>query len=95
VASARSPPATGPPEARSALYSVSSRLAGRSIEVRLYHDCLVGYLGRQEMFSLERLRAPNSGKRRRRRRCIDYRYVVVVLRLKPLALPTSPRTLTV
>jgi hypothetical protein len=68
---------------RCILYSVPSRLIGRALEIHLYHDRLVGYFARQQVFELSRLRA--SGKGRRRGRCIDYRHLIDGLRKKPRA----------
>ena len=68
---------------RCILYSVPSRLIGQPIEVHLYHDRLVGYFARQQVFELPRVRVP--GKGRRRGRCIDYRHVIAGLRKKPRA----------
>lgn len=68
---------------RCILYSVPSRLMGQSVEIHLYHDRLVGYFARQQVFELARMRVP--GKGRRRGRCIDYRHVIEGLRKKPRA----------
>ena len=68
---------------RCILYSVPSRLIGQSVEIHLYHDRLVGYFARQQVFELDRMRV--SGKGRRRGRCIDYRHVIAGLRKKPRA----------
>ena len=68
---------------RCILYSVPSRLIGQSVEVHLYHDRLVGYFARQQVFELDRMRVP--GKGRRRGRCINYRHVIAGLRKKPRA----------
>ena len=68
---------------RCILYSVPSRLIGQPVEIHLYHDRLVGYFARQQVFELARMRVP--GKGRRRGRCIDYRHVIGGLRKKPRA----------
>lgn len=68
---------------RCILYSVPSRLIGQSVEIHLYHDRLVGYFARQQVFDLGRMRVP--GKGRRRGRCINYRHVIAGLRKKPRA----------
>ena len=68
---------------RCILYSVPSRLIGQSVEIHLYHDRLVGYFARQQVFELDRMRV--FGKGRRRGRCIDYRHVIEGLRKKPRA----------
>ena len=68
---------------RCILYSVPSRLIGQRIEVHLYHDRLVGYFARQQVFELPRLRV--SGRGSRRGRCIDYRHLIEGLRKKPRA----------
>ncbi len=70
-------------EVRCILYSVPSRLIGQQIEIHLYHDRLVGYLGAHPVFELPRLRV--KGGEKRRRRCINYRHVIEGLRRKPRA----------
>ena len=70
-------------DVRCILYSVPSRLIGQQVEIHLYHDRLVGYFARQQVFELPRIRV--SGKGRRRGRCIDYRHLVGGLRKKPRA----------
>ena len=70
-------------DVRCILYSVPSRLIGQQVEIHLYHDRLVGYFARQQVFELARMRVP--GKGRRRGRCIDYRHVIEGLRKKPRA----------
>jgi hypothetical protein len=70
-------------EVRCILYSVPSRLIGQQIEIHLYHDRLVGYFARQQVFELARLRI--AGKGGRRGRCIDYRHLIGGLRKKPRA----------
>lgn len=68
---------------RCILYSVPSRLIGQPVEIHLYHDRLVGYFARQQVFELARMRVPGNG--RRRGRCINYRHVIGGLRKKPRA----------
>ena len=70
-------------EVRCILYSVPSRLIGQRIEIHLYHDRLVGYLGRHQVFELPRLRV--KGTEKRRGRCINYKHVIEGLRRKPRA----------
>ena len=70
-------------DVRCILYSVPSRLIGQKIEIHLYHDRLVGYFARQQVFELKRMRI--AGKGRRRGRCIDYRHLISGLRKKPRA----------
>ncbi len=70
-------------DVRCILYTVPSRLIGRQLELRLYHDRIVGYLGNQQVVELPRMRA--SSKDKRRARCINYRHVIEGLRRKPRA----------
>ena len=70
-------------DVRCILYSVPSRLIGQQIEIHLYHDRLVGYFARQQVFELPRIRVTRKGLRRGR--CIDYRHVIEALRKKPRA----------
>lgn len=70
-------------EVRCILYSVPSRLIGQSVEIHLYHDRLVGYLGTHPVFELPRLRV--KGGEKRRGRCVNYRHVIEGLRRKPRA----------
>ena len=70
-------------EVRCVLYTVPSRLIGRQLELHLYHNRIVGYLGRQTVVELPRLRASAKGKRRAR--CINYRHVIEGLKRKPRA----------
>ena len=70
-------------DVRCILYSVPSRLIGQRIEIHLYHNRLVGYFARQQVFELKRIRI--AGKGRRRGRCIDYRHLIGGLRKKPRA----------
>lgn len=70
-------------DVRCVLYTVPARLIGRQLELHLYHDRMVGYLHRQRVVELPRIRV--SGKGRRRARCINYRHVAEGLRRKPRA----------
>lgn len=70
-------------DVRCILYTVPSRLIGRKLELRLYHDRIVGYLGKQQVVELPRVRV--STKDKRRARCINYRHVIGGLRRKPRA----------
>jgi len=70
-------------EVRCMLYSVPSRLIGRTLELHLYHDRIVGYLAHQIVVELPRIRA--TDKQKRRARCINYRHVIEGLRRKPRA----------
>ena len=69
---------------RCVLYSVPSRLVGRTLTMHLYHDRLVGYQGQTAVVELPRIRVPSSA-RTRRARCINYRHVIDSLRRKPRA----------
>lgn len=70
-------------DVRCILYTVPSRLIGRQLEIHLYHDRLVAYLGKHPVAELPRLRA--TAKDKRRARCINYRHVIEGLRRKPRA----------
>ena len=70
---------------RCVLYTVPARLIGQQLELHLYHDRIVGYLHRQPVVELPRLRPAGKGKGKRRARCINYRHVVEGLRRKPRA----------
>lgn len=69
---------------RCILYTVPSRLIGQRLDIRLYHDKLVGYVGTERVVELPRVRVP-KGSKKRRARCIDYRHVIAGLRKKPRA----------
>jgi hypothetical protein len=43
-------------EVRCVLYTVPSRLIGRQLELRLYHDRILGYLGNHQVVDLPRVR---------------------------------------
>ena len=62
---------------------MSSRLIGRQLELHLYHDKILGYLGTQLVVELPRIRVTQTDKRRGR--CINYRHVIEGLRRKPRA----------
>ena len=70
-------------DVRCILYTVPSRLIGRQLELRLYHDRITGYMGNQLVVELPRMRVSSRGKRRAR--CINYRHVIEGLRRKPRA----------
>lgn len=70
-------------EVRCVLYTVPSRLIGRQLELRLYHDRIVGYLGNQQVLELPRIRVIDTDKRRGH--CINYRHIIEGLRRKPRA----------
>ncbi len=70
-------------DVRCVLYTVPSRLIGVQLELHLHHDRIVGYLNRQTVVELPRLRV--SDKAKRRARCINYRHVAAGRRLKPRA----------
>jgi hypothetical protein len=70
-------------EVRCVLYTVPSRLIGRQLELHLYHDQIVGYLGNHQVVELPRMRVTQADKRRGR--CINYRHVIEGLRRKPKA----------
>jgi hypothetical protein len=70
-------------EVRCVLYTVPSRLIGRQLELHLYHDKILGYLGSHLVVELPRIRVTAPDKRRGR--CINYRHVIEGLRRKPRA----------
>ena len=70
-------------DVRCVLYTVPSRLIGRQLELHLYHNRIVGYLGKQVVVELPRVRVSSKG--RRRARCINYRRVIEGLKRKPRA----------
>jgi len=70
-------------DVRCVLYTVPARLVGQTLELHLYHDRIVGYLGKQSVIYLPRLRPMDQQKRRTR--CINYRHVIEGLRRKPRA----------
>lgn len=70
-------------DVRCVLYTVPARLIGQRLELHLYHDRIIGYLGSQAVIHLPRLRT--TDKEKRRTRCINYRHVIEGLRRKPRA----------
>ena len=70
-------------DVRRILYTVPSRLIGRQLELHLYHDRIIGYLERQPVVNLKRVRV--TAKDTRRARSINYRHVIEGLRQKPRA----------
>lgn len=70
-------------DVRCVLYTVPARLVGRQLELHLHHDRILGYLGKQQVLQLPRLRV--TDKEKRRARCINYRHVAEGLRRKPRA----------
>jgi hypothetical protein len=68
---------------RKVFYSVSSRLIGHRLRVRLYDDRLEVYLGSTLQMTLPRGRAHPNGKHGH---VVDYRHVIHSLRRKPMAL---------
>ena len=70
-------------DVRCVLYTVPSRLIGQQLQLHLYHNCILGYLGQQLVVELPRIRIKT--KQKRRGRCINYRHVVEGLRRKPRA----------
>jgi hypothetical protein len=69
-------------EVRRVVYSVPSRLIGERLQVRLYHDKLVLYVGQQVALTLPRV-YPAPGQNRAR--CINYRHIIRSLAAKPQA----------
>jgi hypothetical protein len=70
--------------ARCVLYTVPSRLIGHRLNVHLYQDRLVGFLGRERVLELARVFPKDAGGKRRAR-SVDYRHVIDSLRRKPRA----------
>jgi hypothetical protein len=64
-------------------YSVSSRLIGHRLRVRLYDDRIECFLGATPLMILRRGRPHSSGKHGH---VVDYRHVIHALRRKPMAL---------
>ena len=69
-------------EVRRVVYSVPSRLIGERVQVRLYHDKLVIYVGQQVAITLARV-YPAAGENRVR--CINYKHIIRSLAGKPQA----------
>jgi transposase InsO family protein len=68
---------------RKVFYTVPSRLIGHWLNVRLYDDRLVCFLGSTEVATLRRGRSPDHHKHAH---IVDYRHVIHALRRKPMAL---------
>jgi len=66
--------------AKSAIYSVPSRLAGHRLKVRLYSAHLEAWLGGVKVFECERLHASAAERHPRR---IDWRHMLPSLKRKP------------
>ncbi len=69
-------------EVRRVVYSVPSRLIGERVQVRLYHDKLMIYVGQQVALTLTRV-YPAAGESRAR--CINYKHIIRALAGKPQA----------
>ena len=69
-------------EVRRVTYTVPSRLQGEALNVRIYDDRLVCYLGSQHVMTLERLHFAKDNKRKRQ---VDYRHIIHSLIKKPQA----------
>lgn len=68
-------------EVRRVIYTVPSRLQGEVLNVRIYDDQLICYLGSQHITTLQRVH-PKNGRRGRQ---VDYRHVIHSLIKKPQA----------
>jgi len=69
-------------EVRRVTYTVPSRLQGEALNIRVYDDRLLCYLGSQHVVTLERLHFARGSKRERQ---VDYRHVIHSLVKKPQA----------
>ena len=69
-------------DVRRVTYTVPSRLIGETVQVRLYDNKLVCYLGHQQVVMLPRI-YPSGNKTRAR--SVDYRHVIHSLAKKPQA----------
>lgn len=69
-------------EVRRVVYTVPSRLIGESIQVRLYHDKLVLFVGQQPALTLVRV-YPKPGENRAR--SVNYQHIIRSLASKPQA----------
>jgi len=69
-------------EARRVVYSVPSRLIGERVQVRLYHDKRMIYVGQQVALTRTRLYPANGESRAR---CINYQHIIRSLAGKPQA----------
>jgi len=72
-------------DVRCILYTVPARLIGHQLELHLYHDQIIGYLERQQVVVLPRIRLKVKDKEIRRGRCINYRHIIEALHHKPRA----------
>ena len=68
---------------RKVFHTVPSRFIGHWLNVRLYDDRLVCFLGSSEVATLRRGRSPDQ---QRHGHVVDYRHVIHALRRKPMAL---------
>lgn len=73
---------SGTIEVRRVIYTVPSRLQGEALNIRIYDDRLVCYLGSQHVVTLDRLHRAKDNKRVRQ---VDYRHVIYSLIKKPQA----------
>lgn len=69
-------------EVRRVLYTVPSRLTGERVQIRLYHDKLVMYVGQQQALTLPRV-YPKPGESRTR--SVNYTHIIRSLAAKPQA----------
>lgn len=69
-------------EVRRVVYSVPSRLIGERVQIRLYHDKLMVYVGQQAALTLARI-YPKPGESRTR--SINYKHIIRSLAAKPQA----------
>ena len=69
-------------EVRRVVYSVPSRLIGERVQVRLYHDKLMVYVGQHIALTLARIYPANGQVRAK---CIDYKHLIHSLAAKPQA----------
>jgi hypothetical protein len=72
-------------DVRCILYTVPARLIGHQLELHLYHDRIIGYLERQQVVVLPRIRRQDKDRDIRRSRCINYRHIIEALHCKPKA----------
>lgn len=68
-------------EVRRVIYTVPSRLQGEALNIRIYDDRLVCYLGTQHVVTLQRLHLSNN----KRGKQVDYHHVIHSLVKKPQA----------
>lgn len=69
-------------EVRRVVYSVPSRLIGERVQVRLYHDKLMVYVGQHIALTLARIYPANAHDRAK---SIDYKHLIHALAAKPQA----------